>query len=64
MMFSRVYLGVHSPADIVAGGSIGVLLLSAYLRVDDHLDHYIGYGANGTLLKQWQLLTQQPTLAE
>lgn len=34
-MFSRVYLGVHSPADIVSGGILGCLLLSAFLQIDD-----------------------------
>ena len=34
-MFSRLYLGVHSPADIVTGGILGGLLLSLYLQIDD-----------------------------
>ena len=34
-MLSRLYLGVHSPADIVSGGLLGCLLLSAYLQIDD-----------------------------
>ncbi|XP_013421090.1 lipid phosphate phosphatase delta isoform X1 [Lingula anatina] len=43
VMFSRFYLGVHSPADIVVGGTVGVLLLSIFVQTDDYLDHYIGY---------------------
>ena len=35
VMFSRLYLGVHSPADIVTGGILGGLLLSLYLQIDD-----------------------------
>jgi len=41
VMFSRVYLGVHSPADIVSGGLLGCILLSAYLQIDDALDFFI-----------------------
>jgi len=41
VMFSRLYLGVHSPADIVTGGILGGLLLSLYLQVDDQIDVFI-----------------------
>ena len=37
VMFSRLYLGVHSPADVVTGGILGGLLLSVYLQVDDQV---------------------------
>ena len=37
VMFSRLYLGVHSPADVVAGGILGGILLSLYLQVDDQV---------------------------
>ena len=37
ILFSRLYLGVHSPADIMAGGIIGCTLLICYLLVDDAL---------------------------
>ena len=33
VMFSRMYLGVHSPADILSGGVVGCLLLAAWLQV-------------------------------
>jgi len=33
VMFSRMYLGVHSPADILCGGVVGCLLLAAWLQV-------------------------------
>lgn len=33
VMFSRMYLGVHSPADILSGGIIGCLLLASWLQV-------------------------------
>lgn len=41
LMFSRLYLGVHSPADIVSGGFVGVLVLSMWLQVDDIVDSFI-----------------------
>ncbi len=34
VMLSRMYLGVHSPADIVAGGVVGCLLLVCWLQVN------------------------------
>jgi len=40
-MFSRLYLGVHSPADIVSGGILGSILLSLFLQVDDQIDLFI-----------------------
>lgn len=33
VMFSRMYLAVHSPADILSGGIVGCLLLAAWLQV-------------------------------
>merc|ERR1711962_443957 len=41
VMFSRLYLGVHSPADIVSGGILGSILLSLFLQVDDQIDLFI-----------------------
>lgn len=41
VMFSRLYLGVHSPADVVAGGILGCLLLAFWLQVDNLVDYYI-----------------------
>lgn len=41
VMFSRLYLGVHSPADVVAGGILGCLLLSFWLQVDNLVDFYM-----------------------
>lgn len=41
VMFSRVYLGMHSPADVVTGGILGCLLLSVWLQVDDMVDFYM-----------------------
>ncbi len=50
IMFSRMYLGVHSPADILTGGIIGCLLLALWLQVDDAVDTYIASGGNTILL--------------
>ena len=41
VMFSRMYLGVHSPADILTGGIAGCLLLSVWLQVDTSVDLYL-----------------------
>eukprot|EP00731_Ephydatia_muelleri_P038076 Em0648g3a len=38
VMFSRMYLGVHSPADIVVGGILGCLLLAGWLHWDLYID--------------------------
>jgi len=38
VMFSRIYLGVHSPADVVTGSLLGCITLSAWLHYDDFLD--------------------------
>jgi hypothetical protein len=41
VMFSRMYLGVHSPADILSGGTVGCLLLAAWLRCYERVDAYL-----------------------
>jgi len=46
VMFSRLYLGVHSPADIVAGGIIGCVILAYWIKIDTILDRYISFGDN------------------
>jgi len=46
-MFSRLYLGVHSPADIVAGGIVGCVILAYWIKIDTILDRYISFGDNG-----------------
>lgn len=38
---SRVYLGVHSIADILAGVIPGFILLLIYLGIDDYIDHLL-----------------------
>lgn len=42
IMFGRLYLGVHSPADILAGGLIGCCLLVVWLQVDTAVDASLG----------------------
>lgn len=41
VMFSRMYLGVHSPADIMSGGVIGCVLLAVWLQVHEGVDLYL-----------------------
>ena len=50
VMFSRMYLGVHSPADILTGGVIGCLLLALWLQVDDIVDSYTTSGSLSLLI--------------
>lgn len=50
IMFSRMYLGVHSPADILTGGVIGCLLLALWLQVDEAVDAYIASGGEAAFL--------------
>jgi len=47
-MFSRVYLGVHSPADILTGGIIGCLLLAFWLQWHDVIDQYLSSSPAGS----------------
>ena len=41
IMFSRMYLGVHSPADIITGGAIGCVLLVLWFQVHEKVDAYL-----------------------
>ena len=41
VMFSRMYLGVHSPADILTGGVVGCILLAGWLRAYERVDDYL-----------------------
>ena len=47
VLLCRVYLGVHSPADVVSGSICGCLILALWMKVDNYLDHYISLGNNG-----------------
>jgi hypothetical protein len=38
--FSRLYIGVHSVADLAAGLVCGLLLTAFYITVEPHLDRY------------------------
>jgi len=40
--FSRVYLGVHYPQDIVVGIVVGLILVLTYSRLQPHLDAWLG----------------------
>ena len=41
VMFSRIYLGVHSPADILTGGILGCFVLAVWLQVHESVDHFL-----------------------
>ncbi|MCO5568330.1 hypothetical protein L7F22_022029 [Adiantum nelumboides] len=45
-ILGRLYLGMHSPIDVIAGMVIGVLLLIFWSCIDDSLDTFIVSGSN------------------
>eukprot|EP01135_Chromosphaera_perkinsii_P003232 Nk52_evm7s239 gene=Nk52_evmTU7s239 len=49
VMFSRMYLGVHSPTDIVFGGVLGCALLICWLLNYNRIDEFLKFDANSTL---------------
>ncbi|XP_028401923.1 probable sphingosine-1-phosphate phosphatase [Dendronephthya gigantea] len=46
VLLCRVYLGVHSPADVVSGSIFGCLILTFWMKIDNYFDHYISLGNN------------------
>lgn len=50
VMFSRLYLGVHSPADIVSGGFIGCGILALWFQLDLTIDVYVTTSSSVALM--------------
>lgn len=50
IIFSRMYLGVHSPADTQGGMIIGVIFLRLFLSVCDNINTWILSGVNVPIL--------------
>ena len=40
--FSRIWLGVHNPTDVIAAFLLGALLLIIYIRIREFIEKYIG----------------------
>lgn len=47
VMYSRLYLGMHAPVDVIAGAVLGVLLLLTWILVDEAVDDFVTGGLNG-----------------
>lgn len=65
VMFSRIYLGVHSPADILTGGVIGCFVLAIWLQCYETIDSYLTnspslYTVIGTICVIMLLLSVHP----
>jgi hypothetical protein len=45
---ARIYLGMHSLTDVVAGIGFGIVILAFWLAVHDHVDAFVVSGQNGT----------------
>jgi sphingosine-1-phosphate phosphatase 1 len=46
-LLARVYLGMHSLTDVIAGICLGIVILAFWLVVDDHVDAFVVSGQNG-----------------
>jgi len=45
---ARIYLGMHSLTDVIAGIGFGFVILAFWLAVHDHVDAFVVSGQNGT----------------
>lgn len=54
---ARIYLGMHSLIDVVAGIGFGIVILAFWLVVHDHVDAFVVSGQNGMsiYLSAWVL---------
>ncbi|CAO2042043.1 unnamed protein product [Urochloa humidicola] len=53
---ARIYLGMHSLTDVIAGICFGTVILAFWLVVHDHVDGFVAYGQNVTIF--WAGLSQ------
>ena len=46
-MAGRIYLGMHSPIDVIFGLVFGLMILFFWLNVHEYVDTFITSGQNG-----------------
>ncbi|KAL3695645.1 hypothetical protein R1sor_009721 [Riccia sorocarpa] len=48
VVYGRMYLGMHSPLDLLAGGIMSLGILSFWLIVEEYVETFVAYGENVT----------------
>ncbi|KAL2642244.1 hypothetical protein R1flu_009831 [Riccia fluitans] len=48
VMYGRMYLGMHSPIDLVAGGIMSLAILTFWLTIEEYVETFVAYGENVT----------------
>lgn len=55
VLIGRIYLGMHSVVDIIAGLVLGLVILASWIVVHDYVDSFVVSGLNG--MCYWLVLT-------
>ncbi|KAG6554597.1 hypothetical protein Mapa_003615 [Marchantia paleacea] len=46
VVYGRLYLGMHSPIDLVAGAAMGACLLAFWLAIENYVEAFVSHGEN------------------